>query len=99
MCDTIAECAAVTRCQDLGATDTDTAKSRAANFIYRALGIEMMRGTAALRAYRMGMILAGNQSARSAAARRRWARTRWEEEQEAYFYAHNYGSVSYERPW
>ena len=99
LCDKIAECAAATRYQDLGATNTNVAKSRASNFVYRTLGIEMMRGTAALKSYRMGMILAGSASARAAAARRRWARTRWEQEQEAYFYAHNYGSVSYERPW
>ena len=49
LCDKIAECAAATKYQDLGATNINAAKSRASNFVYRAVGIEMMRGTAALK--------------------------------------------------
>ena len=95
----IAEVLATTRFEDLGATSINSAKARASRFVYRAVGIEMMRGTAALRHHRMGVILAGNASAKAAASRRKWSRKAWEAEQEAYFYSHSYGSQAHERPW
>ena len=99
LADKISDMAACTKYQDLGSLSTRDAKSRASNYVYRAIGIEMMRGTAALRSYRMGMILAGSASATAAAARRRWAKSQWELEQESYFYSHNHGSVIHDRPW
>ena len=99
LCDKIAETAASTKYQDLVALTIKDAKSRASNYVYRAVGIEMMRGTAALKSYRMGMILAGSSSAKAAAARRRWSKQQWEVEQESYFYSHNHGSVVHDRPW
>ena len=81
LCEKIAEVLATTRFEDLGATSINSAKARASRFVYRAVGIEMMRGTAALRHHRMGVILAGNASAKAAAYRRRWAKNAWELEQ------------------
>ena len=99
LCSKVADVAASTRFMEMGARSLKTAKSRATRYVYRTVGIEMMRGTAALRTYRMGMVLAGDASAKAAAARRVWARRRWEEEQEAYFYSHHHGYSAYERPW
>ena len=99
LCDKIAGVAASSRFEDLGAIDINSAKARASRFVYRAIGMEMIRGTAALRNYRMGVILAGSASAKAAASRRKWAKIRWEEEQEAYFYSHSYGRLAQERPW
>ena len=99
LCDKIAETAAATRFCHLGARSMKDAKAKAARYVYRAVGIEMMRGTAALRSHRLAMVLAGSASAKAAAARRRWAKNQWEEEQEAYFYSHSYGSAVHMRPW
>ena len=91
--------AAAQKYQDLGFLTIRDAKSRASNYIYRAIDIEMMRDTTRLKSYRMGMILASNVSAAAAAAIRRWAIMSWELEQESYFYSHNHGSHAYEQPW
>ena len=99
LCDKIADVAASTKFMEMGAISMKTAKSRASRYVFRTVGIEMIRGTAALRNYRMDMVLAGNASAKAAAARRVWSRNRWEQEQEAYFYSHSYGSHAHEQPW
>ena len=99
LCAKLTEVAAATRFRDLAATNTKAAKARAARFVYRAIGIEMLKGTAALKSYRMGVILAGTANAKAAAARRKWAKSRWEQEQETYFYSHNYGNMVHCRPW
>ena len=99
LCDKIADVAASTKFMEMDAISMKTAKSRASRYVFRTVGIEMIRGTAALRNYRMDMVLAGNASAKAAAARRVWSRNRWEQEQEAYFYSHSYGSHAHEQPW
>ena len=81
LCNKLAEVLATTRFEDLGATSVKSAKARAFRYVFRTVGIEMMRGTAALRQLRMGTILAGNASTKAAASRRKWARNAREAEQ------------------
>ena len=89
----------MTRAQDMGATSVKSAKSRAKRYVYRVLGVEMMRGTAALREHRLAVVLAGSASDKAAAARRAWARTQWNHDNQSYFDKHHYGSRAYVRPW
>ena len=99
LCQKLIEVGAANRFRDLGATSIKMATSRAARYVYRTMGIEMIRGTAALKPYRVGVILAGDTSAKSAAIRRRESRNVWEAQQEAYYYSHNHGTEAHERPW
>ena len=84
---------------ELGARTTDEAKSRAKRHIYRTIGVEMMRGIAALRTHRLSMTISENEGDRQAAARRIWARTSWDTNNRIYHEKHNFGSKSHVRPW
>ena len=99
LCQKIIVSAASHRFSDLGATSCEMAKVRAVRYVYRTIGLEMMRGTANLKAARMGTILADDRSASSALRRRSAARVEWEAEREAYFYSHSYDTAAHQRPW
>ena len=99
LADGIADAAVATRFQDLGAASFKEAKARALRYAYRRLGMEMMRGTAALRYHRLNMVLSSAPSIKAAAARRKWARTEWQNEHDAYFEKFHYGSRPHHRRW
>ena len=99
LCKKIIVSAASHRFSDLGATSCEMAKVRATRYVYRTIGLEMMRGTANLKAARIGTILADDRSASSALRRRSAARVEWEAEREAYYYSHSYDTAAHQRPW
>ena len=99
LCAKLVSAGAAARAQDLGAQSTKQAKIRASRYIYRMMGIEMMRGTAALKYYRLTIIISGPESAKAAAIRRQCAQRAWDNEHEDYFDRHSFGSRAHIRPW
>lgn len=99
LCNKLAGSAALNKYSDMGAASAKDAKSRATRYVYRLLGIEMMRSISTLRSYRLVMALAGSKSNREAAARRKWSRVAFEKESSAYFDKHSYGTKSHIHPW
>ena len=99
VCKQIAETAASTRFQDLGALSIKESTNRALRYVYRAMGMEMMRGTAALRYHRLSVVLAKSSSFKAAIARRKWVKTRWLNESQAYFDKFHYGTRAHHHRW
>lgn len=99
LCGKLPESAALNKYSDMGAASAKDAKSRATRYVYRLLGIEMMRSISTLRPYRLAMALAGSKSNREAAARRKWSRVAFEKDCSSYFDKHSYGTTCHARPW
>ena len=100
LCASIATTAATTRFQDMGAMSAEQAYSRALRYVYRVIGMEMMKSAAILKQRRMGVVRAGPQSATAATSRRRAAANVWANDRLTYFTSHSYGgSRSYQRRW
>ena len=93
LCAAIAKKAAVTKFQDMGARSTEEAYSRALRYVYRVIGMEMMKGAAMLKQRRIGVARGGSASAKQATARRQQAARKWACDRLAYFNTHSYGGT------
>ena len=74
----------------MGFTSPLGARSTVLAQIYLALGIEAIRGVARLRVANLSLVLAGSKSRKVAAARRKVAKTLFEEQNLAYWHRHCY---------
>ena len=99
LCMKIADKGGTTNYQDLGATTAKEAGSRAARYVFRTVGMEMMRGTAALKIHRLSIVQAGQTSIKEAIKRRSQAWASWTHDQREYFAKHSFGTHAHERPW
>ena len=69
-----------TRYDQMGTTGVKVVRSRATAYVYKMVGMQMMKTTASLRTYRLAMALTGSEIAQDAYTRRLNARTTWEHE-------------------
>ena len=95
----IAEMGAAKNYQDMGAQTTKQAKARAYRYVYKTLGVEMMRSAAMLRVNRLGTVLAKTETLRAAAARRSNPVPAWFNTRQEYFDRHSFSTSAHDRPW
>ena len=86
----IADQGALSRFRCMGFTSPLGARSTVLAQIYLALGIEAIRGVARLRVANLSLALAGSKSRKVATARRKAAKTLFEEQNLAYWHRHCY---------
>ena len=81
----------------MGVNSSEDAYGIAKRYVYKRVGIAMMKGMAALKFHRLNQAVAGSDSARAAAARRRWAQSAWIDDNAAYYDRHSYGGRPHPR--
>jgi len=81
----------------MGADTAEDAYAIAKRFVYKRMGIAMMKGLAALRFHRLNQAVADSDTSRAAAARRRWAQSAWIDDNAAYYDRHSYGGRTHPR--
>ena len=94
-----AESGAARKYQDMGAQTTNQAKARAYRYVYKTLGVEMMRSAALLRVNRLGTVLAKSETLAAAEARRVDPVPAWFNTRQEYFDRHSFSMSVHDRPW